>query len=169
MDSLLNPSVESPPNRPMHDCVRLCGISAALKPIATRQASADAQASSQAQADAATRQKEQAESDAAKAQVVSAAAVTAAQADANQSRLAAERAENDKAAMGCREAERNGKSIYTANMAMPAANIATVVIATTVHPRRGLGWPCISFLSEAMNKIATSRKGANSPLMTAVQ
>ena len=46
-----------------------------------------------------------------------------------------------------------GSAIYTTNMAMPAANIATVVIATTVHPRRGLGWPCISFLSEAMNRI----------------
>jgi len=32
-------------------------------------------------------------------------------------------------------------------MATPAANIATVAIATTVHPRRELGWPCISFLS----------------------
>ena len=51
----------------------------------------------------------------------------------------------------------------------PAANIATVVIATTVHPRRELGWPCISFLSEATIRIATRRKGANSPLMTAVQ
>jgi hypothetical protein len=29
--------------------------------------------------------------------------------------------------------------IYTTNMAMPAANIATVVIATRVHPRRELG------------------------------
>jgi hypothetical protein len=26
MGSLLNPSVEFPPNRPMHDCARLCGI-----------------------------------------------------------------------------------------------------------------------------------------------
>jgi hypothetical protein len=32
-------------------------------------------------------------------------------------------------------------------MATPAANIATVVIATTVDPKRELGWPCISFLS----------------------
>jgi hypothetical protein len=59
--------------------------------------------------------------------------------------------------------------IYTTNMAMPAANIATVVIATRIHPKRELGWPCISFLSEATTKIATRRKGANSPLMTAVQ
>ena len=59
--------------------------------------------------------------------------------------------------------------IYTTNMATPAANIATVVIATRIHPKRELGWPCISFLSEATTKIATRRKGANSPLMTAVQ
>jgi hypothetical protein len=59
--------------------------------------------------------------------------------------------------------------VYTTNMATPAANIATVVIATTVHPKRELGWPCISFLSEATTKIATRRNGANNPLMTAVQ
>jgi hypothetical protein len=29
-------------------------------------------------------------------------------------------------------------------MATPAANIATVVIATTVHPKRELGWPCVA-------------------------
>jgi len=54
-------------------------------------------------------------------------------------------------------------------MATPAANIATVVIATTIHPKRELGWPCISFLSEATTRIATRRNGANNPLMTAVQ
>ena len=37
--------------------------------------------------------------------------------------------------------------------ACAAANIATVVIATTVHPKRELGWPCISFLSEAITRI----------------
>jgi hypothetical protein len=30
-------------------------------------------------------------------------------------------------------------AVYTTNMATPAANIATVVIATTIHPKRGLG------------------------------
>ena len=60
-------------------------------------------------------------------------------------------------------------AVYTTNMATPAANIATVVIATTAHPKRELGWPCISFLSEATIRIATRRKGANNPLMTAVQ
>jgi hypothetical protein len=30
-------------------------------------------------------------------------------------------------------------AVYTTNMATPAANIATVVIATTVHPKRELG------------------------------
>jgi hypothetical protein len=60
-------------------------------------------------------------------------------------------------------------AVYTTNMATPAANIATVVIATTVHPKRELGWPCISFLSEATTRIPTRRKGANSPLITAVQ
>jgi hypothetical protein len=59
--------------------------------------------------------------------------------------------------------------VYTTNMATPAANIATVVIATTIHPKRELGWPRISFLSEATTRIATRRKGANNPLMTAVQ
>src|ERR1700676_2068508 len=45
-------------------------------------------------------------------------------------------------------------AFYTTNMATPAANIATVVIATTVHPQRELGCPCISFLSEAITRIA---------------
>ena len=67
------------------------------------------------------------------------------------------------------ELDSAGSAVYTTNMATPAANIATVAIATTVHPRRELGWPCIRFLSEATIRIATSRKGASSPLMTAVQ
>jgi hypothetical protein len=60
-------------------------------------------------------------------------------------------------------------AVYTTNMATPAMNIATVVIAATVHPKRELGWPCISFLSEATTSILPRRKGANSPLMTADQ
>jgi|SRR5580704_11351825 hypothetical protein len=60
-------------------------------------------------------------------------------------------------------------TVYTANMATPAKNIAPVVIATTIHPTRELGWPCISVLSDATIRIATRRKGANNPLMTAVQ
>jgi hypothetical protein len=60
-------------------------------------------------------------------------------------------------------------AVYTTNIATPAANISTVVMATTVHPKRELGWPCISFLSEATTRIPTRRKGANNPLMTAVQ
>jgi hypothetical protein len=63
----------------------------------------------------------------------------------------------------------SGPAVYTTNIATPAANITTVVIATTVHPKRELGWPCISFLSEAATRIPTRRKGANNPLMTAVQ
>ena len=59
--------------------------------------------------------------------------------------------------------------VYTTNMATPAANIAAMVIATTPHPKRELGCPCISFLSEATTRIATSRKGANNPLMIDVQ
>ena len=51
-------------------------------------------------------------------------------------------------------------TVYTTNMATPAANIATVVIATTTHPKRELGWPFISFLSEATTRIATRRKPA---------
>ncbi len=82
-----------------------------------RQASVDAQASSQAQANAATRQKEQAESDAAEAQVASAAAVTAAQADANQSRLATEQAEIDKAAMRTRLSEQLNSILQTRDSA----------------------------------------------------
>ena len=54
-------------------------------------------------------------------------------------------------------------------MATLAANIANVVIATTVHPKPELGWPCISFLSEATTRIPTRRKGAYNPLMIAVQ
>jgi hypothetical protein len=60
-------------------------------------------------------------------------------------------------------------ALYTTNMATPATNIATVVIATTIHPNRELGWPCISFLSEATIRMATKRNGANNPLMIAVQ
>ena len=65
----------------------------------------------------------------------------------------------------------NGSEIgsLTTNMATPEANIATAVIATTVHTKRELGWSCISFLSEATIRIATRRKGANNQLMTAVQ
>jgi hypothetical protein len=53
--------------------------------------------------------------------------------------------------------------LYTTNMAKPAANIATVVIATTVHPKRELGCPCISSLSEATIRMVTKRKGADNP------
>ena len=60
-------------------------------------------------------------------------------------------------------------AIYTKNIATPDTNMAVVVRATTIHPRRELGWSCINFLSEATIRIATRRKGANSPLMTAVQ
>ena len=63
----------------------------------------------------------------------------------------------------------NEATFYTTNIATPAANMATVVTATTIHPRRELGWPCISFLSAATIRIATRRKGASNPLMTAVQ
>src|ERR1017187_3394507 len=74
------------------------------------------------------------------------------------------RVSGERAAPGQRDS-----TVYTTNMATPAANIATVVIATTTHPKRELGWPCISFLSEATTRIATRRKGANNPLITAVQ
>ena len=59
--------------------------------------------------------------------------------------------------------------VYTTNIATPAANMAMVVIATTIHPRRELGCPCISFLSAATIRIATRRNGASNPLITAVQ
>jgi hypothetical protein len=74
------------------------------------------------------------------------------------------RVSGERAAPGQRDS-----TVYTTNMATPAANIATVVIATTIQPRRELGWPSISFLSKATTRIATRRKGANNPLMTAVQ
>ncbi len=57
----------------------------------------------------------------------------------------------------------------TTNIAMPAPNMAMVAIATTIHPRRELGWPCINFLSAATIRIATIKNGASNPLMTAVQ
>jgi outer membrane protein OmpA-like peptidoglycan-associated protein len=96
-----------------------------------RQASADAQAQSQAQTDAAIRLKEQAQSDAAKAQsdlaagqAASSAAVTAAQADAEQSRLAAlqaqqnaQQAENEKAAMRARLSEQLNSILQTRDSA----------------------------------------------------
>jgi len=96
-----------------------------------RQASADAQAQTQAQADDANRQKDQAQSDAAKAQsdaakaqsdmaanqVASAAAVSAAQADADQSRLAAQQAQTDKAAMRARLSEQLNSILQTRDTA----------------------------------------------------
>jgi hypothetical protein len=44
-------------------------------------------------------------------------------------------------------------------MATPATNIATVVTATTVHPKRELGWPCVSFLSKATNQDCDKEEG----------
>ena len=44
-----------------------------------------------------------------------------------------------------------------------------VVTATTILDNHELGWPCISFRSDAAIKIATNKKGANTPLITAVQ
>ena len=96
-----------------------------------RQASADAQAQTQAQADEANRQKDQAQSDAEKAQsdaakaqsdmaanqVASAAAVSAAQADADQSRLAAQQAQTDKAAMRARLSEQLNSILQTRDTA----------------------------------------------------
>jgi hypothetical protein len=46
-------------------------------------------------------------------------------------------------------------------MAMPAANIAIVVIATMARPNRELGCPCMSFLSDATTSMATRRNGAS--------
>ncbi len=96
-----------------------------------RQASADAQAQTQAQADEANRQKDQAQSDAEKAQsdaakaqsdmaanqLASAAAVSAAQADADQSRLAAQQAQTDKAAMRARLSEQLNSILQTRDTA----------------------------------------------------
>ena len=44
-------------------------------------------------------------------------------------------------------------------MATPAANIATVVIATTIHPKRELGWPCISFSYVSCQQICHEHVG----------
>jgi outer membrane protein OmpA-like peptidoglycan-associated protein len=103
-----------------------------------RQASANAQATSQWQADNANRQKEQAESDAANAQAAkaraesdaararsdmadsqaaSARALSAAQTDADQSRLAAQQAEDEKAAMRTRLSEQLNKILQTRDSA----------------------------------------------------
>lgn len=41
-------------------------------------------------------------------------------------------------------------------------SIPTVAIATALHLSRELGWPCISFLSEAATRMAKRRKGASS-------
>jgi len=99
-----------------------------------RQASADAQALSQAQADRATRQKEQAQIDAANAQTAAAtaqaatadaqAATAQAQADADQSRLAAQQAQEnehqadrDKAAMRAQLSEQLNTILETRDTA----------------------------------------------------
>jgi hypothetical protein len=50
--------------------------------------------------------------------------------------------------------------VYTTNMTTPAV-IATVVIATAAHPKRVIGWPCISCPT---TRIVTRGKWANNPL-----
>jgi outer membrane protein OmpA-like peptidoglycan-associated protein len=82
-----------------------------------RQASANAQAQSQAQVDEATRQKDKAQSDMAANQAASAVAITAAQTDADQSRLAANQAENDKAALRARLSEQLNAILQTRDSA----------------------------------------------------
>ena len=96
-----------------------------------RQASADAQALSQAQADQANRQKEIAQADAAKAQAdmaanqaTSAAAITAAEADADQARLTAQQAQqnehqadSDKAVLRAQLSEQLNKVLETRDSA----------------------------------------------------
>src|SRR5207248_11289219 len=55
------------------------------------------------------------------------------------------------------------------NIPIAAANIAMVVITTTTRDSIELGWSCISFRSQATKRMPTRRKGASTPLMTAVQ
>jgi len=50
---------------------------------------------------------------------------------------------------------RGRSGVYTTNIATSAANIATVVIVTTDHPKPELGWSCIDFVSKATTRIAT--------------
>ena len=55
------------------------------------------------------------------------------------------------------------------NMPMAAANITIVVSPTTTRPSNELGWSCMSCRSDAAMRMPTSRNGASTPLMTAVQ
>ena len=57
---------------------------------------------------------------------------------------------------------------HTRNIAIAAINSAMVVIVTTTLPSDELVCPFISLESEATSTIPMSRKGANTPLMTAV-
>ena len=58
---------------------------------------------------------------------------------------------------------------YSTNIAIAAANIATVVIPTTIRVSQELGWLCISLQSDAASKTPINKNGASTPLMTAVQ
>src|SRR5450830_82785 len=60
-------------------------------------------------------------------------------------------------------------SYYTTNIAIPAANIAKVVMPTIARDSQELGWPRISLRSDAACRMPTIRNGASRPLITAVQ
>src|SRR5205085_10938194 len=62
-----------------------------------------------------------------------------------------------------------GKGGQRTNIPMAAANMTNVVIATIIRERVELGWFCINLRSQATYKMPTRRKGARTPLMTAVQ
>ena len=55
--------------------------------------------------------------------------------------------------------DRARSAVYTTNMATPAASIATVVIATTVHPKRELGWAMHQFLVRSDDQDCEEKEG----------
>lgn len=59
--------------------------------------------------------------------------------------------------------------VYKKNIAPAAMNMRAAVSPTTARESQELGWSFINLRSDATNRIPTSKNGASTPLMTAVQ
>jgi len=64
---------------------------------------------------------------------------------------------------------RGERGRYSRNIPIAAPNMISVASITTIRAPKELGWPCMSVGSDAASRIPTSRNGASTPLITAVQ
>src|ERR1700681_3912645 len=80
-----------------------------------------------------------------------------------------ERASQSPIQDGIDQPRRKRASFYKMNMAAAAPNITIVVIPTMIRDNHELGWSCMILRSDATNRTPTSKNGASTPLMTAVQ